>query len=149
MFSSGDRLALDDAGLLETTLPRNRLCRGVRPVPEQPPARWSVIGMSILAESPAEVAHFLRAVPRLAREKKLFAARDLLQLAEFPEAGRITPFYVASVSLVDFLVRLKGAHARSLCICAKRRDAATRKRCNGTLASRTPTNCRGAGSSSR
>ena len=32
-------------------------------------------------------------------------------MADFPEAAKITPFYVESVSLVDYLVRLKGAKA--------------------------------------
>jgi hypothetical protein len=108
-------LRLDDAELLDATLPREVAYVVVADVfPDQAPPRWSIVGMSIQSEAPAEVSRFLRALPRLTKEKKLFAVRDLLQLSEFPETDKITAFYVASVSLVDYLVRLKGSRAFAL-----------------------------------
>jgi hypothetical protein len=108
-------LRLDDAGVIETTLPREIAFVVLADLfPEQPLPRWAVVGMSILAEPPAEVSRYLRTVPRFTQEKKLLAVRDLLALAEFPAADKITPFYVESVSLVDYLVRLKGPRAFAL-----------------------------------
>ena len=103
---------LDDAALLETTLPREIAYVVLSDLfPEQPLPRWADVGMTILAEPTTEVARYSQAVPRLAKEKKLFSVRDFLKMAEFPDADKITPFYVESVSLVDYLVRLKGAKA--------------------------------------
>ena len=108
-------LRSDDAGLLEITLPRETAYVVLADLfPEQALPRWADVGMTINAEPVTEVSRYLRAVPRLAQEKKLFSVRDLLKMADFPAAEKITAFYVESVSLVDFLVRLKGAKAFAL-----------------------------------
>lgn len=106
---------LDDAGMLDVTLPREVAYVVVADLfPEQAPPRWADIGMSIHAETPAEISRYVRAVPKLIQDKKLINMRDLLNMADFPEASKITPYYVESVSLVEFLVRLKGARAFAL-----------------------------------
>lgn len=105
-------LRLDDTGMLESTLPREVAHVVLADLfPDQPLPRWADVGMAVASESTAEVSRFLRAAPKLAQDKKLFAVHDLLGMADFPEAAKITPFYVESVSLVDYLVRLKGAKA--------------------------------------
>src|SRR5262245_15626427 len=78
---------------------------------DQPIPRWARIGMAALSESPESVARYHRAVPGLLRDKKLFAIGPFLDQAEFPDAGSITPFYAESVSLVSYLVQLKGPKA--------------------------------------
>jgi len=108
-------LRLDDAGLTEITMPREVAYVVLADLfPEQPLPRWADVGMSILAEPQGEVSRYRRAVAKLMNEKKLFSLRDFLKMAEFPEAEKITPFYVESVSLVDFLVKLKGPKAFAL-----------------------------------
>ncbi len=105
----------DDPSLLEVTLPRETAYVVLSDLfSEQPLPRWSHIGMMILAQPSGEVSRYLRTVPRIVQEKKIFNVHDLLLMAEFPEADKITAFYVESVSLVDYLVRLKGAKAFAL-----------------------------------
>ncbi len=106
---------LDDAGLLEATLAREVSYVVLADLfPDQPLPHWADVGMTILAEPPAEVARYSRALPRLVQEKKIFSAREFIKMAEFPDAEKITAFYVESVSLVDFMVRLKGEKAFTL-----------------------------------
>jgi hypothetical protein len=108
-------LRLDDASLIETTLAREVSYVVLADLfPDQPLPHWADVGMTILAEPPAEVARYSRALPRLIQEKKIFSARDFLKMAEFPDAEKITAFYIESVSLVDYMVRLKGAKAFTL-----------------------------------
>lgn len=105
----------DDPNLMDVTMPREVAYAVIADLfPEQPLPRWADVGITILATPEAEVARYRRALPKLAQERKLFSVRDFLKMADFPEAERITPFYVESVSLVDYLVRLKGAKAFAL-----------------------------------
>jgi len=78
---------------------------------DQPLPRWAVVGMSALAESPEEVARYRRAIPGLLREKKLFAVGPFMEKPDFPSAGSITEFYAESISLVCYLVELRGPKA--------------------------------------
>jgi len=78
---------------------------------DQPIPRWARIGMAALSESPESVARYHRAVPGLLREKKLFAVGPFIDRPDFPDAASITPFYAESVSLVSYLVQLKGPKA--------------------------------------
>jgi hypothetical protein len=75
---------------------------------EQPLPRWAVVGMAALSESPESVARYRRAVPELLREKKLFAVGPFMERADFGEPTSMTSFYAESVSLVAYLVELKG-----------------------------------------
>jgi len=108
-------LRLDDAGLIDATLPRETAYVVVADLfPEQAPPRWADIGMSITAAAPAEVSRYMRSLPKVLQEKKLIGVGELLKMTDFPDAERITPFYVESVSLVDYLVKLKGPKAFAL-----------------------------------
>jgi hypothetical protein len=78
---------------------------------DQPLPRWAVVGMAALSESPEGVARYQRAVPMLLRDKKLFAVGAFLDQATFPEPPAVTAFYAESVSLVSYLVELKGSKA--------------------------------------
>jgi len=78
---------------------------------DQPLPRWAVVGMAALAESPDGVARYLRAVPRLLKDKQLFAVGPFLERAQFPGPAEVTAFYAESVSLVSYLVSLKGPKA--------------------------------------
>jgi hypothetical protein len=105
-------LRLDDAGFAEVTMPREVAYVVLADLfAEQPLPRWADVGMTVLSGPASEASRYLRAAPRLAQERQLQTVRDLLRAAEFPDAGRITAFYVQSVSLVDYLVRLKGPKA--------------------------------------
>jgi hypothetical protein len=105
----------DDPTMLDVTLPREVAYAVLADLfPEQPLPRWADVGITMLAMPEAEIARYRRALPKLAQDRKLFAVRDFLKMADFPDAERITPFYVESVSLVDYLVRLKGAKAFAL-----------------------------------
>jgi hypothetical protein len=64
--------------------------------------------MSVLSVKHSKVADYLRAVPRQRREGKLFNLVELMNMKDYPDSSLITPFYVQSVSLVDFMVQLKG-----------------------------------------
>jgi hypothetical protein len=76
--------------------------------------RWADEAMAILAEPRDHVARYLRALPRVAREKKLIPLSQLLAMKEFPDASAITAFYVEGVSVVDMLVAEKGPQHFSL-----------------------------------
>ena len=78
---------------------------------DQPLPRWALVGMAALSESPEGVARYQRAVPGLLRDKKLFAVGPFLDQAGFPDAASVTAFYAESVSLVAYLVELKGPKA--------------------------------------
>ena len=78
---------------------------------DQPLPRWALVGMAALSESPEAVARYRRAVPTLLKDRKLFAVGPFLEQASFPDPASITAFYAESVSLVSFLVELKGPKA--------------------------------------
>lgn len=108
-------IRIDDPAMMEVTLPREVAYTVLADLfPDQPLPRWADVGIAMLATSDAEIARYRRAVPQFARDRKLYSVRELLKMADFPEAEKITPFYVESVSLVDYLVRLKGAKAFAL-----------------------------------
>jgi hypothetical protein len=105
-------LRADDPSLLDGSLPYEVTQVLVADLfSDQPIPRWARIGMAALSESPESVARYQRAVPGLLREKKLFAVGPFIDQPEFPDAASITPFYAESVSLVSYLVQLKGPKA--------------------------------------
>jgi hypothetical protein len=67
--------------------------------------------MAALSESPEGVARYRRAVPTMLRDRKLFAVGPFLDQSSFPDPSAVTAFYAESVSLVSFLVELKGPKA--------------------------------------
>ena len=78
---------------------------------DEPLSRWAEVGMSALAESPAQVRRYLATARRLSAGKTLFPVTSLIEMTDFPDPARISEFYAQSVSLVEFLVRRKGAVA--------------------------------------
>ena len=64
-----------------------------------------------MSESPEGVARYRRAVPVLLKEKKLFAVGPFLDRPGFPDQASVTAFYAQSVSLVSYLVELRGPKA--------------------------------------
>jgi hypothetical protein len=108
-------LRCDDAELLDVTLPHEVTYIVISDLfADQPLPRWAEVAMTVLAEPPAEVARYLRGVPHCVQEKRILAVTKFLNTTDFPETSNMTAFYVESVSLVDYLVRLKGAKAFAL-----------------------------------
>jgi hypothetical protein len=108
-------LAGDDPDFALVTVPRevtHVVLTDIFPDPMLP--RWADEAMAILAEPRDHVARYLRALPRVAREKKLIPLPQLLAMKEFPDASAITAFYVEGVSVVDMLVAEKGPQHFSL-----------------------------------
>lgn len=102
-------LRADDATLLEDALPRELthvILADLFPL-ESPPL-WAESGMAVLAASGPEVDRYSRTLHRCARDGELFAVASLLELKEYPGADKITGFYCQSVSLVEYLVKLRG-----------------------------------------
>ena len=134
-------LRSDDPGLLELTLPHEIAYVVLTDMfAEQPLPRWADVGMTTLAQPGLQVSRDVRAVPKMAQDGKLFKVADLLKMTDYPAPARITPFYVESVSLVDYLVKLKGPQTFAS-ISAKRRDAAMKSA--ATALSNTQRSCLG------
>ncbi|HEV3145617.1 MAG TPA: hypothetical protein VGZ47_17110 [Gemmataceae bacterium] len=70
--------------------------------------RWADEALAVLAEPRENVQRYLRLLPQLRQEAKLFSVGQLLSMPEFPDPSRITAFYAESVSLVDMLVAERG-----------------------------------------
>ncbi|SRR5579875_575227 len=71
--------------------------------------RWADEGMAILSEPREKMERYLKLLPSLRSRHELFSAAELMALHDnYPEARRITAFYVQSISLVDFLSSQKG-----------------------------------------
>jgi hypothetical protein len=105
-------LRADDAAMLETTLPFEVTQVLLAELfADEPLPRWAAVGMAALSESPEAVARYRRAVPALLKDKKLFAVGPFLERKDFPEAQSVTAFYAESVSLVSYLVELRGPKA--------------------------------------
>jgi hypothetical protein len=102
-------LRADDESLLTDTLPRELTHVILADLfPFTPPPKWAEEGMAVLAASPDEVERYSRTMAKCAREGKLFTVAALLEMKEFPAAEKITGFHCGSVSLVEYLVKLKG-----------------------------------------
>jgi hypothetical protein len=102
-------LRADDPGVVANALPRELTHVVLSDLfPDRPPPKWAEEGMAVLAGSPEEVGRYARTLPRCARNGELVAVAALLEMKDFPGADRITGFYCASVTLVDYLVRLGG-----------------------------------------
>jgi hypothetical protein len=100
----------DDRSLFEITLP-NQITQVLLAewFSEQPLPRWAVIGIASLSESPDGVARYRKAANQLLYQQKLFAVAAFVDLKEIPNAESVTQYCAESVSLVEFLVRQRGA----------------------------------------
>ena len=102
-------LQADDAAVITNALPRELTHVVLADLfPYTPPPRWAEEGIAILAGSPEEIGRYLRTLPRCARNGELFTVTALLEMKDFPAADKVTGFYCGSVSLVEYLVKLKG-----------------------------------------
>jgi tetratricopeptide (TPR) repeat protein len=104
-------LHVDNLNLLNYVLPHETTHTvlagnfGERPIP-----RWADEGMAVLTEPIDKVEVHLKNLPDHRRKRELFPLKQLLQMAEYPgSADLIGAFYAESVSIVDYLVRLKGS----------------------------------------
>ncbi len=72
--------------------------------------RWADEGMAVLSEPRDRVERHLRNLPNHAQQQQLFPIGQLMQQFDkkYPEPQRIGAFYAQSVSLVDYLSRLRG-----------------------------------------
>lgn len=102
-------LRADDPGAVANALPRELTHVVLADLfPHSPPPRWAEEGMAVLAGSAEEVDRYARTLPRCARAGELLPVATLIEMKDFPGADRITGFYCASVTLVDYLVKLGG-----------------------------------------
>ncbi len=102
-------LQADDAALVANALPRELTHVVLADLfPYTPPPRWAEEGMAVLAGSSEEIGRYLRTLPRCARKGELFTVAALLEMKDFPAPEKVTGFYCGSVSLVEYLVKLKG-----------------------------------------
>lgn len=105
-------LRTDDDQLLNVSLPREMAHILLAELfPTSPPPRWAEEGIAILSTTKEEVNRFKAAIPRLLADGQMPRASDILKTTGFPQAERITGFYVASVTLTDYLVSLHGEKA--------------------------------------
>src|SRR5262249_14776256 len=70
--------------------------------------RWADEGLAVLSEPREKIDLHLRNLPRHRQERQLFDLGQLVQLDDYPDPCYIGPFYAQSVSLVEFLAKLKG-----------------------------------------
>jgi tetratricopeptide (TPR) repeat protein len=71
--------------------------------------RWADEGMAILSEPREKIERYLKMIPALRARHELFSAAEMMAFNEnYPDARRITSFYVQSIALVDFLASQKG-----------------------------------------
>ncbi len=70
--------------------------------------RWADEGMAVLTEPRDRIDRHLRNLARCRQDKQLFAVKQLMQLADYPDPRYITAFYAQSVSLVEYLTNEKG-----------------------------------------
>lgn len=105
-------LRADDATILVDALPREmtHVVLADLFITAAPP-RWAAEGMAVLAMSPTGIERYLRTEARLRTTGGVPSASELLGSDAPPPAERVTGFAVASVSLVEFLVRWKGERA--------------------------------------
>lgn len=69
--------------------------------------RWADEGMAVLTEPRERIDQHLKNLTLYEREGTLFRVGELMQMADYPEPRRISPFYAQSVSLVGFLCQKK------------------------------------------
>src|SRR5260370_3450074 len=71
--------------------------------------RWADEGMAVLSEPRDRIERHLRNLPMHAEQRQLFHVGQLMMFnKEYPDPQLIAPFYAQSVSLVEYLSRLRG-----------------------------------------
>jgi hypothetical protein len=101
-------LRADDAGMVSNALPRELTHVVLADLfPDKSPPRWAEEGMAVLAGSPEEAGRFRSTLPRCVRDGEWYGLAQLMEMKEYP-ADKITGYYCESVSLTDYLIRLRG-----------------------------------------
>lgn len=101
-------LRADDAALGANALPRELTHVVLADLfADKPPPRWALEGMAVLAGSPEEISRYTRTLPRCARDGELRPLAALFELKDVP-ADKLTGFYCQSVSVTEYLIKLKG-----------------------------------------
>lgn len=71
--------------------------------------RWADEGMALLSEPDARQQQYAALLPTYRRRGQLFRIRSLMQMRDWPsKAEDVTMFHAQSLSLVKFLVQMKG-----------------------------------------
>lgn len=70
--------------------------------------RWADEGMAVLTEPREKIDRYLKNLPAHDSKHELFPVGKLMGMAEYPEGRLVTPFYVQSISLVEYLSSQKG-----------------------------------------
>jgi hypothetical protein len=105
-------LRADDPGVAADALPRELTHVVLADLfPTQAPPMWAEVGMAVLASSDDEVGRYTRAATTVGRTGELFGVADLVALVGFPPADKVTGFYTAAVTLVEYLVKVRGEKA--------------------------------------
>ncbi len=101
----------EESNYLDTTLPREITHLVIAEMfADAPVPRWADIGMAALSEPNSEIARSLRATSKMASKgNQLYTVDFLLKSKEIPTGDPMTIYYAESVSLVHYLVKLKGA----------------------------------------
>jgi tetratricopeptide (TPR) repeat protein len=74
----------------------------------QPVPRWVDEGIAVLTEPVEKVSLHKKNLSKCLENRQLIPLRDLMQLRDYPQASQISTFYAQSVTLVDYLTKLKG-----------------------------------------
>lgn len=104
-------LHIEELSYLDTTLPREVTHLILAELfSDTPLPRWADIGIAALSEPTSEIARSLRAVSQMATKgNQLYTVDYLMKSKEIPTGEPLTIYYAESVSLVHYLVKLKGA----------------------------------------
>ena len=101
-------LRADDTGIVSNALPRELTHLVLADLfPDKSPPKWAEEGMAVLAGTSEEAGRYTQTLRRCAREGEWFAVAQLMELKDYP-TEKITGFYCESVSLTDYLVRMRG-----------------------------------------
>jgi hypothetical protein len=101
-------LRADDAAIASNALPRELTHIVLADLfPDKPPPKWAEQGMAVLAGSSEEANRYTHTLRRCARDGEWFGLAQLMDLKEFP-GEKITGYFCESVSLTEYLIRLRG-----------------------------------------
>jgi hypothetical protein len=70
--------------------------------------RWVDEGIAVLTEPREKVDQYLKNLPAHQSRHELFPVAKLMNMEDYPESRLVSPFYVQSISLVEYLSTQKG-----------------------------------------
>jgi hypothetical protein len=73
-----------------------------------PVPRWVDEGVAVLTEPAAKIDLHRRQLARLSPMRDMFSISQLMEMPDYPGRDHIGAFYAQSVTLVEFLVQLRG-----------------------------------------